>query len=85
MRLTSPSLTLQFLGTDLPSGHGGTQTITECYIVKGSISKRPQLLNGLKPSGSICSIAVSRDCLSTEDIIATDGDIKAVLSDGHRM
>lgn len=85
MRLTSPSLTLQFLGTDLPSGHGGTQTITECYIVKGSISKRPQLLNGLKPSGSICSIAVSRDCLSTEDIIATDGDIKAVLSDGGNI
>lgn len=82
MRLNSPSLTLQFLGTDLPTGHGGTQTISECYIVKGSITKKPQLLNGLRPSGSICNITVSRDCLSTEDIIATDGDIKATLSDG---
>lgn len=85
MRLNFPSLTLQFLGTDLPTGHGGTQTISECYIVKGSITKKPQLLNGLRPSGSICNITVSRDCLSTEDIIATDGDIKAVLSDGGNI
>lgn len=85
MRLTSPTLSLQFLGNDLPIGHAETQTISECYIVKGSISKRPQLLNGLKPSGSICNITISRDCLSTEDIIATDGDIKAILSDGGNI
>ena len=82
MRLTNPSLTLNFLGNDLPSGHGGTQTIDLCDIIKGSIRRRPQLLNGLRSSGSTVDIAISRDCLLTEDIIATDGDIEAVLKDG---
>ena len=85
MRLTSPTLSLEFMGNDLPSGHSTTQTITDDYIVKGSIHKRPQLLNGLKSSGSICEIAISRNWTNTDDIIGTDGDIKAILSDGGNI
>ena len=81
MRLTDPVLTLTFLGNDIQPGHSAEQTIDYEDIIQGSIHKRPQLLNGLKSSGSVCEIAISRDCLSTEDIIATDGDIEAVLSD----
>jgi len=85
MRLNSPTLTLSFLGTDLPSGHGGTQIITDCYIVKGSIHKRPQLMKGLRSSSSLLELTLSRDCLITEDIIATDGDIYAVLTDSSNV
>ena len=81
MKLTNPSLVLNFLGNDLPVGHSRTQTIGLCYIIHGSIRRRPQLLNGLRSSGSVIDIAISRDCLSTEDIIATDGDIEVVLMD----
>lgn len=85
MKLTNPSLALSFLGNDLAPGHSTSQTIGKCYIVHGSIRRRPQLLNGLRSAGSTIDIAISRDCLATEDIIATDGDIQAVLSDGANV
>lgn len=80
--ITQPSLTLTFLGDDLETGHLTNQTITSSGIVNHSITFRYQLLNGLKPSSNQVSLFLSKGCSSIEDILATDGDIKAALFDG---
>ena len=81
MTYTDPKLTLTFTGGDLPAGHSTTQTIPDTYIINRSIKSSRQLLNGLKSSSAQLSMQISRSCPSTEDIIATSGDILAVFSD----
>lgn len=82
MRLRNPSLILTFMGGDLPSGHSTTQTVGYEYIINRSVTINEQLLNGLKSASNQITLHIARDCASVEDIIATDGDIKATLKDG---
>lgn len=81
MTLSNPVLALYFVGDDLQSGHQMMQIVTREFIVNHSVVVRYQLLNGLKSSSNQATIQVIRDCPSIEDIIATDGDVRAVLSD----
>ncbi len=81
-RIDNPSLTLTFLADDLQAGHLKTQTVMQKHIIFRSITFRYQLLNGLKSSSNQVSLQLDKDCDSIEDIIATEGDIKAVLYDG---
>lgn len=83
MKLTNPSLLLNFLGNDLEPGKQTQQTVSSAFILNRSVKFPQQLLNGLKSSSDSVSLQLSRDCASTEDIIATDGDIEAVLKDGE--
>jgi len=83
MTYTSPKLTLTFKGNDLPVGHLEIQDITYDYIINGSIRRNMQLMDGLKSSSNQIQLQLSRSCQSTEDIIATSGDIEAVLTDGN--
>lgn len=78
----SPSLTLTFLGGDLEAGHSLVQTIGEQHIARRSITFHQQLLSGLKSSSNQVDLLLDRDCPAIEDIIATEGDVKAVLKDG---
>lgn len=82
MNLTSPKLTLTFLGNDLPAGRSASQVVDDSYIIKSSITRDTVLLNGLKSASNQIRMAISKDCSSVADIVATDGDIKAVLTDG---
>ena len=82
MKLTDPSLILEFLGNDLEPGHSTTQTLGDTELVRGSFQFKEQRLNGLKSSSDQVTLQIRARCSSTEDIIATDGDIKAVLKDG---
>ena len=82
MRLRNPSLILTFMGGDLPSGHSTSQTVGYEYIVNRSIGTDKLLLNGLKSASNQVSLQIAKECASVEDIIATDGDIKATLKDG---
>jgi len=83
MKLTNPSLLLNFLGNDLEPGKQTQQTVSSAFILNRSVKFPQQLLNGLKSSSDSVSLQLSRNCASTEDIIATDGDIEAVLKDGE--
>jgi hypothetical protein len=85
MDIENPILVLTFLGGDLEAGHSTGQTVINEAIIRGSISFEYQLLNGLKSSSNQASLQISRGCPSIEDIIATDGDIKAVLKDGQSV
>jgi hypothetical protein len=78
----SPSLTLTFLGGDLEAGHSLVQTIGEQHIARRSITFHQQLLSGLKSSSNQVDLLLERTCPAIEDIIATEGDVKAVLTDG---
>ncbi|MEA4866259.1 MAG: hypothetical protein VB088_12785 [Sphaerochaeta sp.] len=78
----SPSLTLTFLGGDLEAGHPAVQTITEAHIASRSITFHQQLLSGLKSASNQVDLLLDKDCPAIEDIIATEGDVKAVLVDG---
>lgn len=80
--LTNPKLLLRFEGNDLEPGHNVSQTIGSDSIVNRSFSGRFQRLNGLKSSSDQISLQIKRKCASTEDIIATQGNIRAVLMDG---
>lgn len=82
MILRNPSLILTFMGGDLPSGHSTTQTVGYEYIINRSVNFDKLLLNGLKSASNQAMLQLSKECISTEDIIATDGDIKATLKDG---
>lgn len=57
------------------------QIVTREFIVNHSVVVRYQLLNGLKSSSNQATLQVMRNCPSIEDIIATEGDVRAVLSD----
>ncbi|WP_422482444.1 hypothetical protein, partial [Pleomorphochaeta sp. DL1XJH-081] len=78
----SPSLTLTFLGGDLEAGHSLVQTIGEQHIARRSITFHQQLLSGLKSASNQVDLLLDKACLAIEDIIATEGDVKAVLADG---
>jgi hypothetical protein len=81
MTLNNPSLELTFTVNDVQ--HGTSQTIGYDYIVNRSVTLKRQLLNGLKSSSDTLSLEITRNCISTEDIIATEGDIAVVLKDGN--
>jgi len=82
MTLTDPKLELEFLGNDLEAGHSTSQTLTDTAIVRHAITFKEQRFNGLKSSSDTVSLQLRRKCSAVEDIISTEGDIKAVLSDG---
>jgi len=85
MKYTNPNISLTFLGNDLVSGHSLNQTITRDDIVYPGIQFKLQLLDKLKSSSNQVSLQLFRTCSAIEDIIATDGDIKAVLKDGNTI
>ncbi|MGE4465565.1 hypothetical protein, partial [Sphaerochaeta sp.] len=78
----SPSLTLTFLGGDLEAGHSLVQTIGEQHIARRSITFHQQLLSGLKSASNQVDLLLDKACPAIEDIIATEGDVKAILADG---
>ena len=82
MTLTDPKLILEFLENDLAPGHSTTQTLGDTELVRRSFTFKKQRFNGLKSSSDTVSLQLVRKCNATEDIIATEGDIKAVLKDG---
>ena len=82
IKLINPKLYLTFEGNDLEPGHDVSQTIESDFIINRSFSGRFQRLNGLKSSSDQVSLQIKRKCASTEDIIATQGNIRAVLMDG---
>ncbi len=79
MTLNNPKLTLTFLG-------GGTSSssmeVDSSFILKESISSTFQLFSSLKSSSRQMSLALKRKTPAIESIIKTEGDIKAVLTDG---
>lgn len=83
--MNNPSLVLTFLGNDLEAGHSTTQTISNQWLVNHSYQPSKQLLNGLKSSSDQIALTIFRKCPSVEDIIATEGNIKAVLKDGDTV
>ncbi len=78
----SPSLTLTFLGGNLEAGHSLVQTIGEQHIVQRTITFHQQLLSGLKSSSNQVDLLLDKACPAIEDIIATEGDVKATLTNG---
>ena len=85
MTYENPKLVLTFLGDDLEEGHSTVQTIDDSWIVNRSIIPSLQHLNGLKSSSDQYSITLFRRCPSVEDIIATEGNIKAKLYVGETV
>ena len=85
MNFENPRLVLTFLGNDLEAGHSTTQTIDDTWIVNNSIMPSRQLLNGLRSSSDQYQLTVFRRCPSVEDIIRTEGNIKAQLYDGDTI
>lgn len=79
--LTNPTLELTFLGNDLEQGHAVQQTVSSAMIVRYSVNFTQKLINNLKSSSNQVTLQLHRNCASTEDIISTEGDIKAVLKD----
>lgn len=83
IKLTDPKLFLTFEGNDLEPGHSTSQTIESDYIINYSFSVRQQYLSSLKSSSDQIGLQIKRKCASIEDIIATDGNVKAILKDGE--
>ena len=84
MTLDNPSLVLTFSETP-SSGNNSVQTVGGSDIVNRSVRIHQQLLNGLKSSSNQVTLQISRKCPSTEDIIASESDIRAVLMDGSSV
>lgn len=82
-RLTDPRLLLTFEGNDLEPGHSTEQTIGSDFILNRSYSGKLQRLNGLKSSSDQIGLQIARRCPSTEDVVATQGNVRAVLMDGE--
>ncbi len=80
--IQNPSLTLTFLGGDLEAGNLSVQTVGKQYIARRSITFHQQLLSGLKSSSNQVDLLLEKSCPAIEDVIATEGDVKAVLKDG---
>jgi hypothetical protein len=80
--ITEPSLTLTFLSGDLQTGHPSVQTIGEQHIVRRTVAFHQQLLSDLKSASNQVDLLLHGNCAAIEDIVATEGDIKAVLRDG---
>ena len=85
MKITNPSLELSFLEDDLQSGHSRNPVIGNADIVYPGITFTLRLLDGLKSSSNYVSLQLHQKCSVIEDIISTDGDIKAVLKDGNTV
>lgn len=85
MNITNPSLELSFLADDLQSGHSRNPVIEKTDIVYPGIKLTLRLLDGLKSSSNYVSLQLHQKCSAIEDIISTDGDIKAVLKDGNTV
>lgn len=85
MNITNPSLELSFLEDDLQSGHSRNPVIDNTDIVYPGITFTLRLLDGLKSSSNYVSLQLHQKCSVIEDIISTDGDIKAVLKDGNTV
>ncbi|MEA5031491.1 MAG: hypothetical protein VB025_05045 [Sphaerochaeta sp.] len=78
----NPNLTLTFLGSDLEAGHPAVQVIGEQHFVRRAITFHQQLLSGLKSASNQVDLLLEKSCPAIEDIIATEGDVKTVFSDG---
>lgn len=78
----TPTLKLTFLRDDIDPSHSLVQVIDSFWIVARSISIRKQLLNGLKPSSNTVTLQIVGSCPSVEDMIGTDGDVRAELDIG---
>ena len=83
-KINNPILYLTFLENDIQINHELNQIIYSNDIVYPSLSFKYQLLNGLKSSSNQISLQLYKTCSSIEDIIVTNGDIKAVLKDGSK-
>lgn len=83
-KLNNPTLYLTFLENDIQANHDLTQVINSDDIVYHSLCFKYQLLNGLKSSSNQISLQLYKTCSSIEDIIVTNGDIKAILKDGSK-
>lgn len=83
--MTDPSLTLTFTANDLPYGHSTTQVLNDYDLVRDSFEFKRSRLNGLKSSSDTVNLQIRKGCASVEDIIATEGNIQAVLSDGETI
>ena len=81
-KLNNPILYLTFLENDIQINHELNQVIDSNFIVYHSISFKYQLLNGLKSSSNQISLQLHKTCSSIEDLLVTNGDVKAVLKDG---
>ena len=82
MKFNSPTLSLSFLSDDIKEGHLREQTIGKDGIVSRSISIDYQLLSNLESSSNQAHILILGRLPVIEDIISTEGNIKAVLKDG---
>ena len=82
MKLANPILRLKFLSDDLPHGHLNNQIIDNCGIIARSISISYQLMSNLKSSSNQAKITMLGNLPVVQDIIATEGDVEAVLCDG---
>jgi len=83
-KLNNPILYLTFLENDIQINHEQNQVINSPHIVYHSISFKYQLLNNLKSSSNQISLQLYKTCPSIEDIIVTNGDVKAILKDGEK-
>ena len=79
--MTDPKITLTFTANDLEPGHNTTQVLADCDLIRDSFDFKRSRLNGLKSSSDTITFQIVRGCASVEDIIATEGDIVAVLED----
>lgn len=83
MKITEPKLILTFQADDLEPGHSSVQELGACDIIRDSLQFKEQRFSGLMSSSDQVSLQLRRRCPSTEDIIATEGNIAAVLQDGE--
>lgn len=81
MKLNNPKLSLTFLGGDTSSS---SLEVTNQYILKEGVSSTFQLFSSLKSSSRQMSLSLKRKTPAIESIIKTEGDVKAVLSDGDK-
>ena len=81
MKLNNPKLSLTFLGGDTSSS---SLEVTSQYILKEGVSSTFQLFSSLKSSSRQISLSLKRKTPAIESIIKTEGDIKAVLTDGDK-
>lgn len=81
MKLNNPKLSLTFLGGDTSSS---SLEVTSQYILKEGVSSTFQLFSSLKSSSRQMSLSLKRKTPAIESIIKTEGDIKAVLTNGDK-
>ena len=85
MIFKDPKLKLEFTKDDIKEGHSLLQTVGRDGIVSRSISISYQLFSSLKSSSNTVSITILGESEAVEDIIVTEGNIKAQLLDGDKV